>query len=258
VDVQLNAAPADQFRTHGWIRVEGAFSSGEAAAMRDVVWSFLEETGIARDDRSTWRTERPYHLQHLKANPVFRAVGSDATVRAIDELLEGQAWRRPSDWGAFFIVFPSGRPWDVPVSGWHADADYAGPLAPPKGLKVHALFGDVEPRAGGMCIISGSHRLLSQWFVEHPPPPGARSADLRKSVHSHPYLRALCTPGDPAARVDRFLDRVEEVNGIPLQVVENTGAAGDVILMHPLLLHAPPATHLGSSPRFLMNKDIFL
>jgi hypothetical protein len=41
-------------------------------------------------------------------------------------------------------------------------------------------------------------------------------------------------------------------------VLENTAAAGDVILMHPLLLHAPPSTHLGSEPRFLLNQDIYL
>jgi len=28
----------DHFRTHGWMRVPGAFSAGEAAAMREAVW----------------------------------------------------------------------------------------------------------------------------------------------------------------------------------------------------------------------------
>jgi hypothetical protein len=47
------------------------------------------------------------------------------------------------------------------------------------------------------------------------------------------------------------------VDGIPLQVVEITASAGDVILMQPLLLHAAaPAAHLGSQPRFLLNRDI--
>jgi hypothetical protein len=43
-----------------------------------------------------------------------------------------------------------------------------------------------------------------------------------------------------------------------LRVLENTALAGDVILMHPLLLHAPPTAHLGRGPRFLLNKDIYL
>ena len=248
---------AQQFAMHGWVRVPGAFSPSEAAAMRDVVWRTLEETGIMRDDPATWRVERPAHLQHLKSDPAFRAVGSARTIESIDRLLEGRQWRIPADWGAFFVVFPSARLWTGPLDGWHLDADYTGPLSPPKGLKVHAMFGDVAPQSGGMLIVSGSHRLVHRWFLEHPARHGARSAALRKSVLSHPYLHDLCTSGNDPARSERFL-RVEEVDGIPLQVLENTATAGDVILMHPLLLHAPPAAHLGDAPRFLLNKDLYL
>lgn len=227
--------------------------------MREVVWRALAAVGILRDDPATWIKERPDHLQHLKSDPVFRAVGSERTLTAIDEALEGQPWRQPTDWGAFFVVFPTPRrAWNVPGDGWHVDADYAGPLTPPRGVKVHAMFGDVAPRAGGMNIINGSHRLVHRWFVEHPPRPGERAAQLRRSVHRHPYLRDLCREGEPAARIERFHERVEEVDGIPLQVLENTATAGDVILMHPLLLHAPPAAHLGNAPRFLLNKDLYL
>ena len=248
----------EHFDTHGWVRIHQAFTVDQAAAMRAVVWDALEATGIKRDDPSTWRVERPHHLQHLKSDPVFCAVGSDHTVAAIDAVLGGQRWRRPSDWGAFFLVFPTSRPWNIPHDGWHLDADYSGPLTPPAGVKVHAMLGDVEARAGGMHIIDGSHRLVHRWFVDHPPRPGARAAELRKSLHRHPYLRDLCTPGDAAARIARFLARAEVVDDIPLRVLENTAEAGDVILMHHLLLHAPPAAHSGRAPRFLLNKDMYL
>ena len=122
----------NHFQTHGWGRIPGAFSA-DAAAMRDVVWRALAPVGIQRDDSTTWRQERPHHLQHLKSDPAFRAVGSERTLTAIDEAVGGQTWRRPTDWGAFFIVFPARRPWDVPTDGWHLDADYTSPLAPPQG-----------------------------------------------------------------------------------------------------------------------------
>jgi ectoine hydroxylase-related dioxygenase (phytanoyl-CoA dioxygenase family) len=99
------------------------------------------------------------------------------------------------------------------------------------------LFGDVAPRAGGTLIISGSHRLVHNHFRDNPPPPGARGADYRKLLLRHPYIRDLHTEGTAAERAARFMDRAEEHHGIPLQVVENTGTAGDVILLHPLVLH---------------------
>jgi len=35
---------------HGWMRVRGAFSAGEAAAMRGAVWRVLADRGIERSD----------------------------------------------------------------------------------------------------------------------------------------------------------------------------------------------------------------
>ncbi|MBV9397511.1 MAG: hypothetical protein JO062_06010 [Bryobacterales bacterium] len=224
--------------------------------MCDVIWGALAKAGIDRNDSSTWTKARPDHLQYLKSDPVFHAIGSARTISAIDGVLEGQSWERPRDWGAFFLQFPTGHKWDVPSSGWHLDGDYTGRLSPPCGVKVHAMLTDVGPHCGGMNIVSGSHRLVHRWFLENPPAPGARGVQLRKSLQRHPYLRDLFTAGDGGARIARFHERVEEVDGIPLQVAENTASAGDVIVMHSLLLHAPPAAHPGTHPRFLLNKDI--
>jgi hypothetical protein len=245
------------FSTHGWVRIRAAFSAENAGAMCDVIWEALAKVGIRRNDASTWTTSRPEHLQRLKGDPTFCAIGSARTLGAIDEVMEGRPWQRPSDWGAFFLQFPTGREWNVPRTGWHADGDYTGRLLPACGVKVHAMLNDVGPRCGGVNILSGSHRLVHKWFSDNPPPQGTRGPQFRKSLARHPYLRDLCTAGDAAARIARFHERVEEIDGIPLQVVENTASAGDVILMHSLLLHAAaPAAHLGTQPRFLLNKDI--
>ncbi len=79
-------------------------------------------------------------------------------------------------------------------------------------------------------------------------------------MQSNDYLRELGTDpgeGDENARIARFVDSVEAVNGVPLQVVELTATAGDVILIHPLVLHTRP-TNAGTQPRFLLNKDLYL
>jgi hypothetical protein len=97
---------------------------------------------------------------------------------------------------------------------------------------------------------------VHKWFTEHAPAQGARSAQLRKSLQRHPYLRDLCTAGDPGQRIARFHDRSETVDGAALQVLENTASAGDLLLMHSLLLHAVPAAHLGNQPRFLLSTSV--
>lgn len=168
---ELQESTLEHFRTHGWVRIRAAFSAADAAHMCDVIWAGLTSAGIRRADASTWTKARPEHLQFLKVDPVFRAIGTARTINAINEVLEDQPWQPPRDWGAFL-------------------------------------------------------------------------------------LRDLCAASDPEARISRFHARAEEVDGVPLQVIENTSFAGDVILMHGLLLHAAPAAHLGTNPRFLLNKDI--
>lgn len=243
------------FRVHGWMRVLQAFDAAAAAAMQDVVWAGLADAGIRRDAPSTWTIERPANLQRLKADPVFEAMGSRRLLDAIDAILETRSYEKPKTWGALFIAFPSEGEWEVPASGWHTDANYRSQLAPPKGVQIHSLFGDVPPRSGATLILSGSHRLIHQWFKENPPPPGARSAEMRKRLQGHPYIRDLHAADDPETRIARFMDEVEVVDGIPLQVIENTGSAGDVLLLHPLLLHVA-ARNSGAAPRFLLSGGI--
>jgi hypothetical protein len=252
----LDQSALEHFRTFGWIRVRGAFSADDAAAMCAVIWSALAADGILRDDPSTWTKTRPVHLQHLKSDPAFRAIGSDRTIGAIKEVLEGQALPLPKNWGAFFLHFPTGGEWHLPSTGWHLDGNYAGRLSPPCGILIHAMLNDVGPRCGGMNIVSASHRLVHKWFTDNPPAHSARSAQLRKSLQRHPYIRDLCTAGHSAERIARFHERVETVDGIPLQVLENTASAGDLILMHSLLLHAIPAAHVGTQPRFVLSTGI--
>src|SRR5215831_19372795 len=90
-------SPLEHFRSFGWLRIPAAFSVGDAAAMCDVIWAALAKIGIHRNDPSTWTTARPEHLQHLKGNPAFRAIGSARTIQAIDTVLEGQLWQKPRD-----------------------------------------------------------------------------------------------------------------------------------------------------------------
>lgn len=243
------------FRAHGWLRISRAFDANAAATMRDAVWAALARDGIYRDQPESWTVERPAHLQQLKQDPVFRSVGNARLRAALDDLLNGRPYPEPDNWGAVFLALPSDRPWCIPAGGWHIDAKYTSPLWPPRGIKTFALLGDVAPRGGGTLFVSGSHRLVHRWFAENPPPPGTRSGEMRKLLMAHPYIGALHTEGDPQARIARFMDRAEDVDGIALRIIEQTGEAGDILLAHPLLMHVATANN-GAQPRFLLSGGV--
>ena len=239
------------------MRVSGAFSPQDAEAMRGAVWRVLEGAGIHKDEPSTWTTERPTHLQALRDDPVFGRAWGPRTRAAIGEILELSSWPEPRSWGGFFITFPGAGEWNVPASAWHTDARYTSTLAPPEGVRLHALMGDVEQRSGATVFLAGSHKLLHRWFQQHPPRQGARGRDHRKSLMSHTYIRDLHNQPGAEERIARFIERAEEHDGIELQVVENIGVAGDVVLAHPLLLHAA-TLNAGRTPRFLLSGAVDL
>lgn len=78
---------------------------------------------------------------------------------------------------------------------------------------------------------------------------------MRKLLCRHPYIHDLHANGDPKERATRFIGRAEISEGIPLQVIECAGSAGDVFLLHPLTLHAA-TTNAGRTPRFMLSGGV--
>ncbi|MBW2282682.1 MAG: phytanoyl-CoA dioxygenase family protein [Deltaproteobacteria bacterium] len=237
----LDTGQRRAFDEQGFVRIPKAFAGPEAAAMEDRVWEILEErSGARRHDPSTWRGDRPSHLQSFRTNAVFRAIYGEATLGAIDDLLGAGAWPQPKHSGQFLISFPQpGREWTVPSSPWHTDFSFAEVQGDRLGgLLIFAFIADVPARGGGTPVVVGGHRLVRA-FVESRPEQVKLEMKVsrRNFLDSDPWLRALAARTDTGNRIERFMEREHEIDGVPVRVAELTGEAGDVIVAHPWLLH---------------------
>jgi ectoine hydroxylase-related dioxygenase (phytanoyl-CoA dioxygenase family) len=124
---------------------------------------------------------------------------------ALDQLMGANRWTFDGRFGWWPVLFP-GFPGP---GGWHVDGVIQQQLtSPEKGLVTLFLFSDIELGDGGTPMVRGSHHAIARLLAEAEP-------------------NGL-SPGDLAAR----LPCVE-----PAQIVEVTGHAGDVALLHPLLIH---------------------
>ena len=74
-------------------------------------------------------------------------------------------------------------------------------------------------------------------------------------MREHPWLRELWAGDTTADRIGLFMHRGTTIAGIDLQVVELTGAPGDVILLHPWLFHAPAPNRL-ATPRMMVGHNV--
>jgi hypothetical protein len=241
-----------EFEEKGFVRIPGAFSREEAAAMEERVWAWLERKyALSRSDPGTWRPGQVTGMQSLKRQAVFDAIGSAATCAALDALLGPGGWKRPRDWGGFLVNFPSAGPWNVPSRVWHTDFGFQGPLDRPFGALVFSFLSDVPPGAGGTVVVEGSHRVIRQFLAEHPRAPQSAMKNVRLAlVRSHPWLTALTSEPEDPARVERLMCEGAIVAGVPVRVIELAGAAGDLVIGHNWLLHAG-APNCGSQPRIM-------
>jgi hypothetical protein len=254
----LTSAQRAEFEGRGFVRLRAAFSRAEAAAMEARVWRFLERRyGAQRDAPGSWPAIQATGLRNLRGQHVFEPIGGEETTGALDDLLGVGAWKRPSHWGSFLVNFPSsGRTWRVPSAVWHTDFSYVAPSGPLFGALLFSFLSDVPPGAGGTAVVAGSHRVIRRFVGARPKRKLEKMKQVRLALlRSDPWLECLASPEEDLERHTRLTTPGCEVDGVPVQVEELSGEAGDVIVGHPWLLHAG-APNCGERPRLMCVQRI--
>ena len=256
----LNAADLQCFHDDGYLIVRGAFARDDALAMQAAWWRELADTyGILRDDRATWRRILA-DLKRPKSEPHQHTILTPRVEGVINDLLGTNTWERPKDWGRSIVTFPEPGGWDVPTDLWHWDSAVELHGEALNALFVVSFVGEVVPCSGGTLILSGSHRLLKQYETALTPEArrGKPERCRRLLYGSHPWLAALAglTPSPPN-RIATFMEASEEIEGIPLRMVELTGQPGDMEFCHPTIIHCVSPNH-GTQPRMMRIKQQLL
>ncbi len=101
-------------------------------------------------------------------------------------------------------------------------------------------------------VVTGSHRLAMEMerALERP----VRSAEVCKRLRGdHPWFAELL--GTPAAELRALLDVEGRAGDHCVRLEEMTGAAGDLVVMHPAVLHAA-AHNARERPRLMLTEWI--
>jgi hypothetical protein len=224
----LDRDEVERFVRDGFVLLPHAFSREVAVECVDALWA---ASGVDREAPSTW-TAPVVRVAGSGAPPLVRAINEPRLVGAVDDLLGVGRWARQAGYGSFPIRFPSGD--DPGDAGWHVDGSYGAGTAPPpwnlhlnlwsrgRALLLLMLFSDVGPDDAPTRIRVGSHLDVAAGLVRHG------------------------VDGVPFADVTQVWDA-----GADRPVEHATGAAGDVYLCHPFLVHSATWPHRGRAPRFI-------
>lgn len=228
----LTDAQIEHFLQHGHLVLHDCFSRAFA---EDWTQNAFRRLGYDRNDPSTW-TQEIVHMPTAQHVPMPEI--APKAWQAACELLGGEDRVAPCSWGDGMIVnFHKGadQPWQPPSpasGGWHKDGDFFRHFldSPEQGLLTIVIWSDIEPQGGGTFAACDSVAPIARLLADHP--------------------EGLLPSGAPGASFGSLVHQCHEF-------AELTGRIGDVVLIHPFLLHASSQNHSGRA-RFITNPPVSL
>jgi hypothetical protein len=250
----LTAGQLEEFDRRGVLSLPGFYPKAQIEVMADRLWADLEQRfGMLRHHPGSWTTTRPAQFHALARSGVFDALGSPSMSDLADALLGPGAWDAPRDWGHPLVTFPSTAP-DLPRPPWHLDIGAALNLRPMPVLRCFTFLEPALPGGGGTLYVAGSHRLALA-IDDANEGPTLRSQAIRERLRrNHPWFANLFAVNSDKVR--ELMDADAQVGGQTIRLEEMTGAQGDLIIMHPALLHAS-AHNAQGRPRMMLTTWVY-
>ena len=240
---ELTPAECEEFLSNGFVVIRSAFDRRIAEEVVEQAWRSLEQdANILRDDRESWK-KMPYVRPAGSKRSIRLAEEAPRALRAQTDLLGGGerlkgggnlAW---GDGTVANLCKDGDRPYPEPrpeMDGWHFDGwDFYHYLdSPEQALLVVPLFSEIKPHSGGTLIATDSIGVVAKFLAAHPE--GVHPDGTQGGGYLIPSLIEQCT-----------------------QFVEVTGDAGDLVLLHPYMLHRAAANPSGVA-RFIQNGRLSL
>lgn len=247
-----------EFDDTGLLHLPSAIPEPQVCAMREILWAELAgKYGFRPDTPEAWREGPVFGLQHVGRKGGFAGMMSPALCAALDDLFAPDGWERPVHWGTPLVTFPfRGRRWEVPHQTWHLDV-YGG-LGVQRAfgeVTVFAFLDSVSSQGGATVAVIGTHRLIQELSAGGKAK--IRSADGRRLLaETHPWLRDLWSEEFSETRRQRLMEEGAIVRGVPVKVVEITGKAGDIVVMHSSVLHTP-SLNCSGKPRIVARQGVY-
>lgn len=218
----------ERFVRDGFVVARDVFTRETAAELEAIVWEVLDESPV---DPETW-TEANVQIEQVLEVRAADGLFTPRYRASVDALVGPSAWTTRRGFGWVVVRFPRRHrgEWKPPRDGWHVDGmDFRHRLdSPEQGLVGIEVLSDIGPHGGGTVVEVGSHRRIA---------------------------RRLHEAGASGLSYSELLGIAAERSGGPLR--EICAKAGDVLWMHPFLVHAR-GPNLSDVPRVAANRQISL
>jgi hypothetical protein len=233
----LSADQVDRFIEDGFVHLEHIVPTEVVSAGQRVIWADL---GMSPGDPSSW-SGPVARLMPSDPGPFKAAFDSPGLASAFDQLVGVHNWLPRSDLGLFVARFPS--PDEPHDTGWHIDSSYP----PPDDQSAPLDFSRWKVN------VSSQGRALLMLFLFSDV--GPDDAPTRIRVGSHLDVAPILQPAGPGGMSGTHASVVAARASARRPTALATGAAGDVYLCHPFLVHGAQPVQ-GLVPRLLAQPPL--
>lgn len=192
-----------------------------------VIKPILKKNGISLTNKKTWKNkdgecilsddggDHPIGINnpYNRWNKIF---DSPKLLAVLDQIHGGSKkwnWLHGAEIGLGWIHLrfqnSKSKEWVPPEVGWHLDGSNGDKVDPKQSVILLPLITLIRSGGGGTAILKGSHKLINDW--------------LHQSKNKRQHL-------------DDFILQQVKKNG--KNIIEATGQAGDILIMHPHLVHS--------------------
>ncbi len=119
--------------------------------------------------------------------------------------------------------FSTKKEWSKPTQGWHLDGIIDNKINPHQSVIILPLITKINPGGGGTAILPGSHKLINEWILK-----SNNKIDLFSFIYK---------------QVKRNFRDIFEING----------NAGDILILHPHLIHSSSENLINQPIRITFN-----
>ncbi|KAG6829293.1 hypothetical protein H0H92_005047 [Tricholoma furcatifolium] len=248
----LDQEQIDHFLNHGYIVIKNAFTRQQAEEWTANMWIRLS---MDPNHKSTWDRERvhmPWHKRERVADFAPKAWEAMQDLLGGEERIDEQS----SAWGDSFIVNlgtkelenESKRIAPRDLDNWHVDGDFFVHFldSPEQALLVIPIYSEIQPGGGGTMISPDGIPLIAHYLAAHPE--GVLPTGLSFTPSTTTYTDPKDDPG--------YWSHLKEIKKCE-SFVEMTGEIGDVVLMHPLMMHSASKNYT-RIPRVITNPPVAL
>ena len=258
--LSLSEAQHDEFRHRGVLNLPGFLPKDIIDPARELIHGVLEGAEVFREGK--WTAQRrtgklDYSVQskllktlnfNTKRSPEFATICSAELHNVAEQLMDGRSLITTVARPQILFTAPNAERWELPHKVWHMDIARLGNIGCP-GVQMFTFIDQVDPGGAGTVVAAGSHHYVNDQGK-------VKSKDVKKQLRqSHPWFKGLFRP-DGGDR-HHYLDVPAHDGDIELQVVELTGAPGDVWLMDLRVLHSL-APNTSNRARLMASQRYYL